>query len=100
LSDLTEKADGRTLLQEFDHEQFNTPSLDAATCGMGFGGLALANLLGNTASAEETGGACGLIFPVEPNISSMCFLNGGVSQVDTFDPKPELTRLARQDAAV
>ena len=66
------------------------------TCGMGFGGLALANLLGNTASAEESGGAMRTHFPGRAKHIIHVFLNGGVSQVDTFDPKPELTRLAGQ----
>jgi hypothetical protein len=65
-------------------------------CGMGFGGLALANLLGNTASAEETGGASRTHFPGRAKHIIHVFLNGGVSQVDTFDPKPELTRRAGQ----
>jgi hypothetical protein len=61
--------------------------------GMGFGGLALASLLGNSARAEETGGALRTHFPGRAKHIIHVFLNGGVSQVDTFDPKPELTRL-------
>lgn len=62
---------------------------------MGFGGLALANLLGNTGiETEETGGASRTHFPGRAKHIIHVFLNGGVSQVDTFDPKPELTRRA------
>ena len=65
-------------------------------CGMGFGGLALANLLGNTASAESNGSTMRTHFPGRAKHIIHVFLNGGVSQVDTFDPKPELTRRAGQ----
>ncbi len=61
-------------------------------CGMGFGGLALANLMGNTAPADETGRVTRTHFPGRAKHIIHVFLNGGVSQVDTFDPKPELTR--------
>jgi hypothetical protein len=63
-------------------------------CGMGFGGLALADLLTSTSSAEEYGGAMKTHFPARAKHIIHIFLNGGVSQVDTFDPKPELTRMA------
>ncbi|HEY4263384.1 MAG TPA: DUF1501 domain-containing protein, partial [Schlesneria sp.] len=65
-------------------------------CGMGFGGLALANLLGNTVSGEEKDGSARTHFPGRAKHIIHVFLNGGVSQVDTFDPKPELTRRAGQ----
>lgn len=50
--------------------------------GAGFGSLGLA-------------GAAGLQphFPAKAKQVIFLYLNGGVSQVDTFDPKPELTRL-------
>ncbi len=66
------------------------------TCGMGFGGLALANMLQDPAKAEGSGGAMQTHFPGRAKHIIHVFLNGGVSQVDTFDPKPELTRLAGQ----
>ncbi|MBM4074702.1 MAG: DUF1501 domain-containing protein, partial [Planctomycetes bacterium] len=59
-------------------------------CGMGFGGLALANLMGNEASGGDSGESKGTHFPGRAKHIIHVFLNGGVSQVDTFDPKPEL----------
>ncbi len=56
-------------------------------CGMGFGGLALGGLLGGNASAMTTS---------QPHFAPKAkrvvhlFMNGGPSQVDTFDPKPKL----------
>ena len=60
--------------------------------GGGFGALALAGLVGRDGSAairptHHFGRAKHVIH---------VFLNGGMSQVDTFDPKPELTRRAGQ----
>lgn len=57
-------------------------------CGLGFGSLALADLLCQPARASQTGPH------FRPRARSVIhvFLNGGVSQVDTFDPKPELTK--------
>ncbi|MFM7248587.1 MAG: DUF1501 domain-containing protein [Planctomycetaceae bacterium] len=54
--------------------------------GMGFGSLALAGLL-----ARE-GAAASLPTHFAPRAKRVIhvFLNGGMSQVDTFDPKPEL----------
>lgn len=65
-------------------------------CGMGFGGLALANLLSSNATASNSAGALATHFPGTAKHIIHVFLNGGVSQVDTFDPKPELTRRAGQ----
>lgn len=65
-------------------------------CGMGFGGLALADLMSSAVRAEDTGGAVQTHFPGKAKHVIHVFLNGGVSQVDTFDPKPELTRRAGQ----
>ncbi|MCI0459592.1 MAG: DUF1501 domain-containing protein [Gemmataceae bacterium] len=68
--------------------------------GMGFGSLALASLLlddglltatnpdGSPLSLQPTGRARSVIF---------LFMGGGPSQVDTFDPKPLLTRLNGQN---
>lgn len=74
-------------------------------CGMGLGGLAFADLIARTSSLAgeragerpgERGGAVPLHHPAKAKHIIHVFLNGGVSQVDTFDPKPELTRLAGQ----
>lgn len=73
-------------------------------CGMGFGGLALSGMLASDkrmfAESESeplaSSGALPLHFPATAKHVIHVFLNGGVSQVDTFDPKPELTRRAGQ----
>ena len=69
--------------------------------GGGFGALALASML-----AEETRGATsgpeisGVLPPgrshFEPTARSViwCFMDGGASHIDLFDPKPDLNRLA------
>ena len=59
----------------------------------GFGTLGLASLLNDTLAAESS--AVGRELPHhEPRAKRVIFLfmNGGPSQVDTFDPKPELAR--------
>lgn len=61
-------------------------------CGLGVGSLALSQLLSETAHA----GAQSTHFPGRAKSVIHIFLNGGVSQVDTFDPKPELTRRGGQ----
>jgi hypothetical protein len=71
---------------------------------MGFGGLALSGMLASEkrmfAQSESeplaSSGALPLHFPATAKHVIHVFLNGGVSQVDTFDPKPELTRRAGQ----
>ena len=67
-------------------------------CGMGLGAVALQTLFGGTAQAganpletrpPQFGGKAKHIIHI--------FANGGPSQVDTFDPKPELTRMHGKD---
>lgn len=61
--------------------------------GLGLGALGLASLL----PAEGTAGPLSPRVPHFPGKAKRVihfFLNGGPSQVDTFDPKPELTRYA------
>ncbi len=53
---------------------------------MGFGTLALASLLSRDADAVATPSH----FPARAKRVIHVMLNGGMSQVDTFDPKPEL----------
>lgn len=65
-------------------------------CGMGIGGLALGNLL---APAQAQGAANPMLprqphFPVKAKRIIHLFMNGGPSQVDTFDPKPALVKHA------
>jgi hypothetical protein len=63
--------------------------------GGGFGGLALAHLLaGAGARAADLNG--GLHHRAKVRRVIQLFMNGGVSQVDTFDYKPELARLHGQ----
>ena len=74
-----------------------------ARCGTGFGMMALSSLLdgpgGLSASASAPTGAAFL--PLAPRLPHFAprakrvvhlFMNGGPSQVDTFDPKPALDR--------
>ncbi len=58
--------------------------------GGGLGGLALAHLLAGQSQAAVTG--AGLHHPAKAKRVIQLFMNGGVSQMDTFDPKTELTR--------
>jgi hypothetical protein len=51
----------------------------------GFGWLALGGLLGNRASAQP------MLAPRAKNVI-FCFMDGGPSHVDTFDPKPMLKK--------
>ncbi len=73
--------------------------------GGGFVGTALATLLAGdgflprTATASDAGpgfdsplAAKAAHFPAKAKACIVLFMYGGVSQVDTFDPKPELTR--------
>src|SRR5579859_5253613 len=72
-------------------------------CGLGFGMLGLANLIGPQAmsgnvSADGISSNSPLAprashFPVKARRIIHIFANGGPSHVDTFDPKPALTRL-------
>src|ERR1700688_3035297 len=62
--------------------------------GAGFGSLALTALLGD----ETRAAPAGPLAPKEPHFKARAkrviflFMPGGPSQVDTFDPKPELTK--------
>lgn len=60
--------------------------------GMGFGSLALAGLIDS--NHLQAGG--GRHFAGKAKHVIHVFLNGGMSQVDTFDPKPELTKRGGQ----
>ncbi len=63
-------------------------------CSLGFGSLALAGLLadksfGATAAAAKPPGPH---FRPRAKRVIFCYMSGGVSHIDSFDPKPELTR--------
>src|SRR5258708_650424 len=71
-------------------------------CGMGFGAVALAGLL-NRPELLSRGSAAETLNPLTPRRAHFpakakhvihLFMNGGPSQVDTFDPKPALARYA------
>src|SRR5687768_4589746 len=83
-------------------------------CGMGMGTVALANIMGQLglggSSAQGATTVTGLAAPSSTNPLAPraphfapkakrvihLFMNGGPSQVDTFDPKPALTKYAGQ----
>ncbi len=58
-----------------------------ARTGIGFGGVALSQLLAADAFAPKAPH-----FPAKAKHVIYLILNGGMSQVDTFDPKPALTK--------
>ena len=59
-----------------------------STCSSGFGMVALSNLMAQQAAAEDaTSKPAGKAKSV-----ILCYMSGGVSQVDSFDPKPRLNR--------
>lgn len=60
---------------------------------MGFGWLALSGLFGNALASERT-----LHFAPRAKRVVFLFMDGGVSHVDSFDPKPELTKQNGQPA--
>ena len=61
----------------------------------GFGSVGLAAMLGESAAADATASKPSLPHHA-PRAKRVIFLfmNGGPSQIDTFDPKPELARWA------
>ncbi len=68
-------------------------------CANGFGGLALATMLAEALAAESSSSVDRRSHPLAaqpPHFSAraksviFCFMDGGPSQVDTFDPKPRL----------
>ena len=74
-------------------------------CGMGMAGVALNGIPALVAAAEESGEGIGLNplaprrpqFPGKAKAVIHLFMNGGPSHLDTFDPKPELTKLHGQE---
>ncbi|MGI8978431.1 MAG: DUF1501 domain-containing protein [Pirellulaceae bacterium] len=65
---------------------------------VGFGSLALASLFAEESSAEITGTSANPLAPRPPHFPARAkriiflFMKGGPSHLDTFDPKPLLTR--------
>ena len=67
-----------------------------ASTANGFGLLALSGLFGKTSRADQTPAASRLPEPhFRPKVKNVifCFMDGGVSHVDSFDPKPRLADL-------
>ena len=60
--------------------------------GGGFGALALSAMLADEASASSPLAPRAPHFPARAKRVIFLFMPGGPSQVDTFDPKPQLTR--------
>ena len=60
--------------------------------GMGFGSIGLASVLGQAGALGSGAPAIGSHFAPRAKRVVHFFMNGGPSQVDTFDPKPILTR--------
>ncbi len=69
-----------------------------ARCANGFGAVALAALFGNSARAADLSARTDPLapkpthFPARAKSVIFLFMDGGPSQVDTFDPKPRLDR--------
>src|SRR5215813_1195952 len=61
--------------------------------GNGFGMAAFAGILGNSlARADVSGAYTKLDYPQRVKRVIFLFMNGGMSHVDTFDPKPALEK--------
>src|SRR3989304_3808182 len=69
-------------------------------CGMGFGALALGDLMAQTQRAHAASGSPLLPktahFPTKAKHVIHLFMNGGPSHVGTFDPKPAPPKSAGQ----
>lgn len=72
-----------------------------ARSGLGFGAIGLSSLLANDGLLQTSAHAASPLNPLAPRQPHFeprakrvihIFLNGGCSHVDTFDPKPELTK--------
>ncbi len=65
-------------------------------CSLGFGSLALSGLLSERAYGAVSAPVAGILpqphFPPRAKNVIFCYMSGGVSHVDSFDPKPRLTR--------
>ena len=67
--------------------------------GKGFGALALSSLLQGTAATNPMAPKLPPL-PAKAKSVIYLFMHGGVSHVDTFDPKPELTRRSGQPLSI
>jgi hypothetical protein len=87
------------------HNSFSRREL-LCRCGMGFGALALADLMGQAGLLSSSAMAAQGVNPLLPKTSPLpatakrvihLFFNGGASHVDTFDPKPALAKYAGKE---
>jgi hypothetical protein len=97
-------------MSEFDHssflaDMFLTRRELLGRMGNGFAAMGMMGLLGRTAHAmgpDKKNDAFNPLSPKSPPMKARAkrviflFMNGGPSQVDTFDPKPALTKYAGQ----
>ncbi|SVB11506.1 uncharacterized protein METZ01_LOCUS164360 [marine metagenome] len=76
------------------HKQSLTRREMLARCANGFGGVALASLLANETVAKPTNPLAPKPshFPAKAKSIIFLYMDGGPSHVDTFDPKPRLTK--------
>jgi hypothetical protein len=81
-------ADVRPLVNRIDRRQV------LAGGSSGFGLLALQKLLAGEGSAAATG------LPARAKHVILCYMSGGVSHVDSFDPKPRLNEMHGQEMPV
>mgnify|MGYP003674962063 CR=1 FL=1 len=65
--------------------------------GMGMGGAALSSLLGEASGSLNPLASRSSQYPGKAKRVIHLFMNGGPSQVDTFDPKPQLTKYHGQE---
>jgi hypothetical protein len=65
------------------------------SAALGFGSLALAGMMADDKSVANASGSLTHHRPRAKNVI-FCFMDGGVSHVDSFDPKPELERRDNQ----
>ena len=70
-----------------------------ADMGMGFTGLALGAMLHRDATAAHTAPTGVPHFRPKAKSVIWLFMNGGVSHMESFDPKPELTKYAGKTIA-
>jgi hypothetical protein len=67
-------------------------------CGLGFTGLAMSAMLQRDASAADATAANGAfvtsVGPARAKSVIWIFLNGGVSHLESFDPKPAINKYA------
>lgn len=92
-------------MSHYDHsprlaDQFFTRRDFLNRCGMGLGALAMGSVLGKVLGGNAMAANSNLnpLMPKMPHFAPKAkrvihlFMNGGPSHVDTFDPKPELTK--------